>query len=159
MKIGILAVGKLKDGPERLLVARYLERARDVGRGLGWTGFDVTELAESRSTRPDDRKADEARAIIAHTDGAVLCALDERGTCPSSTEFARLHERWQEQAVKSVIFVIGGADGLDRSVVEKARHQIAFGAMTLPHQVVRIVLAEQLYRAMTILSGHPYHRI
>jgi 23S rRNA (pseudouridine1915-N3)-methyltransferase len=159
VKISILAVGKLKDGPERSLVSRYVERCRETGKALGLLGFEMLELAESRASRPSDRKAEEGRMIAVKTSGATMVALDERGHSPKSEEFARWIARWRDDGVKQLMFVIGGADGLDPALVDGADAKLAFGAMTLPHQLARIVLAEQLYRATTLLSGHPYHRV
>jgi 23S rRNA (pseudouridine1915-N3)-methyltransferase len=159
VKITLLAIGKLKDGPERQLVSRYIDRSRESGKALGLQGFDMIELAESRAGRPQDRKADEARQIAAKVSGAVMVALDETGQSPTSEDFARMIERWRDGSTKEVFFVIGGADGLDADLAASAALKLAFGAMTLPHQLARIVLAEQLYRATTLLSGHPYHRV
>ena len=159
MKITLLAVGRLKDGPERTLVNRYLERARDTGRAIGITGFDSIELAESRATRPSDRKAEEAREILSRLGGQPFVALDEKGQSPSSSDFSKMLANFRDGGQRALAFVIGGADGLDESVLSAAKSSLAFGAMTLPHQVVRIVLSEQLYRSMTLLTGHPYHRV
>ena len=158
MKVTILAVGRLKEGPERSLVSRYLERSRDLGKSLGFTGFDVIELPESRAIRPIDRKAEEARALLARVEGGTMVALDETGKSPKSDAFAQLNEGWRDGGTRNLFYIIGGADGLDTSVVQHAQMALSFGAMTLPHQIVRIVLSEQLYRAMTLLAGHPYHR-
>lgn len=158
MKITLLAVGRLKEGPERALVTRYLERSRDLGKALGFTGFDVVELAESRATRAVDRKIGEGRSILTRLEGVPHIALDETGQSPTSEEFSRWNENLRDGGARNLAFVIGGADGLDPTVVKAAQHKLAFGAMTLPHQLARIVLSEQLYRAMTLLAGHPYHR-
>ncbi len=138
---------------------RYLERSRDLGKSLGFTGFDVIELPESRATRPLDRKAEEARAVLARTEGGMLVTLDETGKSPKSDAFAHLNAGWRDSGTRQVFYVIGGADGLEKALVEQSHMALAFGAMTLPHQIVRIVLSEQLYRAMTLLAGHPYHRV
>jgi 23S rRNA (pseudouridine1915-N3)-methyltransferase len=159
VKVTILAVGRLKEGPERSLVSRYLERSRDLGKGLGFTGFDVIELPESRAIRPVDRKAEEARALLARVEGGTMVALDETGKSPKSDAFAHFNEGWRDGGTRNLFYIIGGADGLDASVVQHAQMALAFGAMTLPHQIARIVLSEQLYRAMTLLAGHPYHRV
>ena len=158
MRLSILAVGRLKEGPERELVARYGERARATGKGLGLTGFDVVEIPESRATRPVDRKAEEAEALRVRASGALLMALDERAPSLPSEDFAELLARRRDAGDKALALVIGGADGLDPGFVAEAAGRLSFGRMTLPHQIVRILAAEQLYRAMTILSGHPYHR-
>ena len=148
----------MKQGPERELVARYLERAAASGRPLALTGFDVLELPESRAASAAVRKADEAKALIAALpDGAVI-ALDERGKSITSGAFAQQLTRWRDDGRPAVSFVIGGADGLDTTLTAKADLILSFSPLTWPHQLVRIMLAEQLYRATTILSGHPYHR-
>ncbi len=159
MKITLLAVGRLKDGPERALVSRYLERARDTGRTIGITGFDSVELAESRATRSSDRKIEESRDILSRVNGQIFIALDEKGLSPSSSDFSKMLSNFRDGGQRTLTFVIGGADGLDQSILDASKSILAFGAMTLPHQLVRIVLSEQLYRSMTLLTGHPYHRV
>lgn len=158
VRIGILAVGRLKDAAERDLVARYLDRAKATGRQIGIAGFDVTELAESRAARPADRKAEEAAQLRAKAADAVVVALDEGGASPSSQAFADELARLRDGGCRNLVLVIGGADGLDPAFLASVEQRYGFGRMTFPHQIVRILVAEQLYRAMTILSGHPYHR-
>lgn len=149
----------MKQGPERELVARYLGRAAASGKALGLTGFAVTELAESRASSTMARRSDEARALRDIVSGSrALIALDERGTVTGSAEFAARLGRWRDDGAETVGFVIGGADGLDPAFVKEANLSLSFSPLTWPHQLVRIMLAEQLYRATTILSGHPYHR-
>lgn len=149
----------MKQGPERELVARYLARAVASGRTLGLTGFSVTELTESRAGAVGARKAEEARALAAALPaGGIVVALDERGKTVGSEDFARRIGRWRDDGKPAVSFVIGGADGLQPEFFALADLTLGFSAMTWPHQLVRIMLAEQLYRATTILSGHPYHR-
>lgn len=158
MRVLVLAVGRLKDGPERELVARYRERAVATGRTLGFAGFDIVEIPESRAQRSADRKAEEAVALRAKAGDALLVALDERGTMHPSEDFAAMLGRRRDAGQRALAFLIGGADGLDPALAAQAEERIAFGRMTLPHQIVRVLVAEQVYRAMTILSGHPYHR-
>jgi 23S rRNA (pseudouridine1915-N3)-methyltransferase len=149
----------MKQGPERELVARYLDRAAATGKPLGLTGFAVTELTESRTSSPAARKAEEARAIAAHLPpGGIVVALEERGNSIGSEAFAQRIGRWRDEGKPALGFVIGGADGLDPAFVAGAHFTLSFSPLTWPHQLVRIMLAEQLYRATTILSGHPYHR-
>ena len=149
----------MKQGPERELMARYLGRAVASGKALGLTGFSVTELTESRAGAAGARKAEEARTLAAAlpADGMVV-ALDEHGKSVGSEEFARRIGHWRDDGKAVLSFVIGGADGLGSEVLSRADLTLGFSAMTWPHQLVRIMLAEQLYRATTILSGHPYHR-
>ncbi|MBN9347164.1 MAG: 23S rRNA (pseudouridine(1915)-N(3))-methyltransferase RlmH [Devosia sp.] len=158
MRVLILAVGRMKQGPERELVARYLDRAVATGKSLGLTGFSVTELTESRAGSAAARKAEEARTLTAQLPGGIVVALDERGKSTGSEEFAKRLGRWRDDGKPAVTFVIGGADGLDPGFVSAADMTLGFSTMTWPHQLVRIMLAEQLYRTTTILSGHPYHR-
>lgn len=148
----------MKDGPERELQARYLERARATGRALGISAIDIVELAESRATRAQDRKADEARDLLARAGEGVVIALDEKGTSPSSEAFADLVKAALARGDKNLNFILGGADGLSDELVTRADKRIAFGAMTMPHQLARVLLIEQIYRATTLMSGHPYHR-
>ena len=158
MRISIAAVGRMKNGPERELVARYLERAAGSGKPLALTGFDVIELPESRSGSAAARKAEEAKAIRAALPDGLIVALDERGKSLTSEAFANQLARWRDDGRAAIGFVIGGADGIDPDLVKAADLSISFSPMVWPHQLVRIMLAEQLYRATTILSGHPYHR-
>ena len=149
----------MKQGPERELVARYLDRATLSGKSLGLSGFTVTELTESRAGSAASRKAEEAKALTAQLPAAGLTiALDERGKTLGSDDFAHRLARWRDDGKPAVSFVIGGADGLDPAFVQSATLTLSFSPLTWPHQLVRIMLAEQLYRATTILSGHPYHR-
>jgi 23S rRNA (pseudouridine1915-N3)-methyltransferase len=159
MKVSIVAVGRLKAGPERELVARYSERLAATGKSLGLSGPVLIERSESNARSAAERKTQEASDILAALeDGALLLALDERGKTMDSDAFAAKIGQWRDSGRKSVTFVIGGADGLDETVRKRADLTFSFGAMTMPHQLVRVVLLEQLYRAATILSGHPYHR-
>jgi 23S rRNA (pseudouridine1915-N3)-methyltransferase len=148
----------MKNGPERELVARYLERAQASGKPLALTGFDVHELTESRAGSAASRKAEEAKAIRNTLPEGMLVMLDERGKSLSSEAFATQLGRWRDDGRQAVGFVIGGADGIDPDWVKSADLTLSFSPMVWPHQLVRIMLAEQLYRATTILSGHPYHR-
>jgi 23S rRNA (pseudouridine1915-N3)-methyltransferase len=159
MKLGLVAVGRLKSGPEQALCARYDERREALGRSLGLAFLPTVEIAESRARRPEDRKVEEGRAILAGLPAdavAILC--DERGTSESSDAFAARLARWRDAGRPAACLVIGGADGLDPALRARADHVLSFGAFTIPHQIVRILASEQLYRAMTILAGHPYHR-
>jgi 23S rRNA (pseudouridine1915-N3)-methyltransferase len=158
VKVTVVAVGRLKAGPERELLERYRDRATRAGRTLGFS-FDAREIAEGSARSADGRKAEEAAAILAAVPaGSVLVALDERGKPLDSRGFADRLAAWRDAGTKDLAVAIGGADGLGPAVLDKADLRLAFGAMTWPHQLVRILLAEQLYRAVTILSGHPYHR-
>ena len=158
MRMTIAAVGRMKAGPEREMVARYLDRAVGGGKPLALTGFDIIELTESRASSSASRKADEAKALRAVLPEGIVVALDERGKSVSSQAFADQIGRWRDSGRPAVSFVIGGADGLEPGFVAAADLVVSFSPMVWPHQLVRIMLAEQLYRTTTILSGHPYHR-
>jgi 23S rRNA (pseudouridine1915-N3)-methyltransferase len=159
MRLLVIAVGRLKQGPERDLAERYRERFEDIGRKLGFRGLETIEIPESRARDAATRIAEEAAAISAAIPKeSALVALDERGKNIDSTDFARQLARWRDQQVASTIFAIGGADGLSPDLRRNAALSIAFGSATWPHQLVRVMLLEQVYRAATILAGHPYHR-
>lgn len=159
MKLGLVAVGRLKSGPEQSLCARYDERREALGRTIGLPCLPTVEIGESRARRPEDRKAEEGRAILSGLPpDATLILCDERGTSETSEAFAARLARWRDASRPAAILVIGGADGLDPALHARADYVLSFGAFTIPHQIVRILASEQLYRAMTILAGHPYHR-
>ncbi|MBB5053351.1 23S rRNA (pseudouridine1915-N3)-methyltransferase [Afipia massiliensis] len=159
MRIVVIAIGRLKQGPERELADRYRERFDDIGRKLGFRGLEIHEIPESRARDVAARMADEAAAISALIpDKSSIIALDERGETIDSAAFARHLGRWRDESVPTAVFLIGGADGLSPELRRKVKLSVAFGKATWPHQMVRVMLLEQIYRAATILSGHPYHR-
>ena len=159
MRICLIAAGRLKAGAERDLVSRYIDRAMAAARAIGLTGVDVREIGESRARRPEDRKAEEARAIMALLPaGALMCVLDERGKNLASAAFAAAIGKARDNGIPQFALIIGGPDGIDPALRDRADTVLAFGAMTWPHQLVRVMAAEQIYRAVTILGGHPYHR-
>ena len=159
MRLIVIAVGRMKQGPERELAERYRKRFDEIGRKLGFRGLDIHEIPESRARDTAARIADEAAAISASIlEKSVVVLLDERGENIGSIDLADRLGRWRDRSVVSTIFVIGGADGLSPDLRGKARLRLAFGAATWPHQMARVMLLEQIYRAATILSGHPYHR-
>jgi 23S rRNA (pseudouridine1915-N3)-methyltransferase len=159
MRVVVVAIGRLKQGPERELAERYRERFDEIGRKLGFRGLEIRELPESRARDAATRIAEEAAAISASLpEKYALVALDERGENLDSATLARHLGHWRDQSMANTIFVIGGADGLSPDLRRKAKLSIAFGSATWPHQMVRFMLLEQIYRAATILAGHPYHR-
>ena len=159
MRIVVVAVGRLKQGPERELVERYRKRVADAGRGAGLNSIDVIEIKESRAGDRSRRMLEESIAIAnVLPERAVSVLLNGRGESLNSAAFAGRLQGWRTEDRPALAFIIGGADGLAHSLREKASLTIAFGAATWPHQLVRIMLLEQLYRAVTILTGHPYHR-
>ena len=159
MRLVVVSIGRLKQGPERVLAERYRERFNDIGRKLGFRGLEIHEIPESRARDITTRIAEEAAAILAAIpEKSAVVALDQRGDSIDSAAFARHLGRWRDEQVASTIFVIGGADGLSPDLRRKAKLSLAFGSATWPHQLVRVMLLEQIYRAATILAGHPYHR-
>ena len=159
MRLVVVSIGRLKQGPERELAERYRERFDDLGRKLGFRGLEIHEISESRARDTATRIAEEAAAISAVLpEKALLVALDERGKSIDSAGFAQHLGRWRDEGIAATIFTIGGADGLSPELQRKAKLRIAFGSATWPHQMVRVMLLEQIYRAATILAGHPYHR-
>jgi 23S rRNA (pseudouridine1915-N3)-methyltransferase len=159
MRVVIAAVGRLKAGPERELVERYRDRAAKTGRALGISGIEIVEVRESRARAASRRVIEESIALASIIpDGAVIAVLDAGGTQLTSDSFAAQLRAWREDARRPLCFAIGGADGVGEALHRRADLVLAFGAATWPHQLVRIMLMEQIYRALTILSGHPYHR-
>jgi 23S rRNA (pseudouridine1915-N3)-methyltransferase len=160
MRVVVAAVGRLKQGPERELAERYRKRAAEAGRSAGLSAVDVIEIKESRAGDAARRMVEESIAVAnLIPERAVTVILDARGESISSAAFAGRMQDWRQQNKPAVVFIIGAADGLAPSLREKASLAIAFGTATWPHQLVRVMLLEQLYRAVTILSGHPYHRV
>ena len=151
MRLTILAVGKLRRGTERDLFEHY----------AGLVGWDLTmkEVEETRPFPAKELKMREAELLRrACPDGAAIVAMDERGKQMGSRDFAASLGRWQDEAVRDVVFMIGGADGLDQTILAEAVLTLSLGKMTWPHLLVRGLLAEQIYRGQQILAGHPYHR-
>jgi 23S rRNA (pseudouridine1915-N3)-methyltransferase len=157
MKLGLICVGRLKAGPERELFARYAERIRALRR-LGLEGLELKEIDESKASGTERASREAMELLAALPAESRLAAFDERGRPETSAAFAQFIASERDRGCKGLWFAIGGAEGLDESVRARATAVFSFGAMTLPHQLARILAAEQIYRAMTILSGHPYHR-
>ena len=159
MRFLIAAVGRLKQGPERELAERYRKRAEQAGGRLGLREVEVVEVRESRADDAGRRMLEESIALATIVpDKAAVVVLDPTGENLDSAAFAARLKLWGEESRPATVFIIGGADGLAASLKERADICVAFGKATWPHQLVRILLLEQIYRAATILSGHPYHR-
>ena len=160
MRLILATVGRLKAGPERELASRYRDRAAQLGRGLGVTACDVAEITESRARRAPDRCAEEATALLGHCPpSGTLVAYDERGRSDlDSDALAGRLGAWRDAGRPVLAIALGGPDGLDASIRTRAELILSFGAATLPHGLVRVLVLEQLYRSLTILAGHPYHR-
>ena len=159
MRLLIAAIGKLKRGPERDLFAHYLGRAEAAGRKLHLSPLGAIEVAESRGATARVRIQAEALSLLTKIPSAhKLVCLDRGGEAIDSAAFARLLAKFRDAGAEGIAFMIGGADGLSSDALAKAAKVLSLGPMTLPHGLARIVLAEQIYRAATILAGHPYHR-
>lgn len=159
MKLAILAVGKMKAGPERMLYERYSDRIHKSGKQLHFQGPDLSEIPESRAQDVITRKGEEADQLLASAgESPRIILLDEYGKDCSSQMFSEVLGNEQEAGTQKLCFAIGGPDGHGDRIKNIAIRKIRFGRMTWPHQVARILLVEQIYRAVTILSGHPYHR-
>lgn len=154
MKITLLAVGRLRKSPELALIDDYLDRFAKSGRGLGLPPVQLVEVEDKRGLGMAAEAPLIARAIPA---GAYVVMMDERGEQPTSPDFAHRIAGLRDQG-RDICFVIGGADGLDPALQARADWQISLGRMVWPHMLVRVMLAEQLYRAASILAGAPYHR-
>lgn len=155
MRIRIAAVGRLKGGPEKSLIDDYLDRFAKTGRSLGFGSAEVIEVEDRKSSGKVGEAALLQKII---PDGAQTVALDERGKLMTSPAFADLLGQWRDAGQRDVAFLIGGADGLDPGLRSQADLSLSLGHMVWPHMLARVMLAEQLYRAATILSGGPYHR-
>ncbi|MSP31312.1 MAG: 23S rRNA (pseudouridine(1915)-N(3))-methyltransferase RlmH [Pseudolabrys sp.] len=159
MRIMVAAVGRLKQGPETELSERYRKRTAQTGRNLGLRDVEIIEIRESRAADASKRMIEESIALAnIIPQGAAVVLLDARGDNLDSASLAAQLSKFRSNDRPAVVFVIGGADGLAPSLRDKAELRLSFGAATWPHQLVRVMLLEQLYRATTILSGHPYHR-
>lgn len=159
MLIAVHAVGRMKAGSEQELAARYFDRLAKAGPAIGLEFSGLTEITEGRAQTADERRRDEAarlRAGLAR--GAAPILLDERGRNFTSPHFAEYLAGLRDGGRRATAFMIGGPDGFDPDLRAEAALLLSFGQLTWPHQLVRVMLAEQLYRAATILAGHPYHR-
>lgn len=159
MRLVIAAIGRLKDGAERELLDRYRTRFEPIAKRLGFTPVSWLEFPESRAQSVEKRCQEEGETLLkAARDATFLIALDVAGKALSSDAFAKTLARERDTGHKTLAILIGGPDGFAVDVLSAAHLRFSLGAVTLPHALARIVLAEQLYRAGTILSGHPYHR-
>ncbi|SLN30850.1 23S rRNA (pseudouridine(1915)-N(3))-methyltransferase RlmH [Pseudooctadecabacter jejudonensis] len=155
MRVTLCVVGRLRAGPERDLIDDYVMRFDRTGRGLGLGPLDVREV----DGKGGGMAAEAALLRRALPAGAAVIALDERGSVKSSPAFAADLARWRDDGRQDLAFVIGGADGIDPALRADCDGALSFGKMVWPHMLVRVMLAEQLYRAASILAGSPYHRV
>ncbi len=155
MQVNICAVGRLRAGPEKALVDDYLARFDRTGRGLGLGPAKVIEVEDKRAS---GMVAEAELLEQSVPKGSIICAMDERGKVMTSPEFTQQLADWRDQGQNAVSFVIGGADGIDPNLQNRADARISFGRMVWPHMLARVMLSEQLYRAASILANKPYHR-
>lgn len=148
----------MKAGPERELAERYLDRVTKAGSAVGLTFAGIHEVPEGRAKSESERKREEAAKLMEIAGDGVLILLDERGRNITSRQFSQKLSAYRDGGAQRLTIAIGGPDGHDASVRERADLILSFGAQTWPHQLVRVMLVEQLYRAVMILTGHPYHR-
>jgi 23S rRNA (pseudouridine1915-N3)-methyltransferase len=159
MRLVVAAVGRLRQGPERELVERYRKRAEQVGRQIGIRGVEIVEIRESRAPEVGKRMMEESIALAnVIPERAATVVLDERGENLDSRAFAARLARWRDDGRQDAVFVIGGDDGMMPALREKATLTLALGAATWPHQLVRVMLLEQIFRILSILANRPYHR-
>ncbi|WP_323776108.1 23S rRNA (pseudouridine(1915)-N(3))-methyltransferase RlmH [Leisingera sp.] len=156
MRLHICAAGRLRSGPEKSLIDDYLARFDRTGRALGLGPVQVLEIEDKKN---GGMAAEAALLRKALPKGAVICTLDERGKVISSPDFADKLADWRDSGRQDLALIIGGADGIDPALRAEADFSISFGKMVWPHMLVRVMLAEQIYRAATILAGSPYHRV
>ena len=159
LAIDIVAIGRLKQEAEEKLQARYLDRIKKAGPALGLKSITMEELTEGKDSDTAIRQADEASRLLARAaDNTHLVALDEKGRHFTSREFAALLQSKLDDGTPALTFALGGPDGHDATLLKSARTKLSLSKMTLPHGLARVTLLEQIYRAVTILTGHPYHR-
>ena len=159
MRIHVGAIGRLKKSPEQALASDYIDRIAKLGKLAGITAIEVQEYPESPAATAQLRKKQEAARLLAGcSPQSVIIVLDQHGSDWSSEKLAGHIGRWRDDGIQDVAFLIGGPDGHGAGLLETAALKISFGQMTWPHRLVRIMLAEQLYRSVTILLNHPYHR-
>ena len=161
MKLTVFAVGRMKSGPEKELGGRYFERFARIGPTVGLEFCGIAEIPEGRGQTAEERQREEGQKLAAHVEaqpGAALMLLDERCRNFSSQDLARRIGAMRDEGRKALVVAIGGPDGHDPAIRAGADLVVSFGALTWPHQLVRVMFGEQLYRIATILAGHPYHR-
>ena len=160
MKLFIGAVGRMKNGPENALFKDYYDRCGKAGPKIGLGPMQLAEIVEAKNPHKPERQRLEAQGLTKMLiKNSTLIVLDERGRSLSSVAFSDKLKTWRDDGIAQASFLIGGPDGLERSIVNDADLVLSFGAMTWPHMIARILLVEQLYRSISLLSGHPYHRI
>ena len=160
MRITVCAVGRLKRAPEAELCSDYLARAVKLGRQVGLSKAEIIEVPESQNAETEARKAQEAGALKAKlSPGAMVICLDEHGQHVDSKEFSKIIKAAADGGTSELAFVLGGPDGLSQELLASASKTLCFERMTWPHRLARVMLLEQIYRAVTLMVNHPYHRV
>ena len=154
MRIAIAAIGRLGRAPEAAMAEDYARRATAAGRALGLGPVEIIEIEPRKSGKPGEAEA----LLAALQPGDEVIACDEHGQVMASRPFAEQLARLRDGGARRLVYLIGGADGLGEAALERAQRKLAFGPQTWPHALARAMLAEQVYRAVTILAGSPYHR-
>ena len=159
MRITIAAIGRLKHGADSTLFERYLDLAGKCARSHGLGSIDLIELTESRAASSAERREAESTTLLSQAkDNDYLIALDRTGTTLSSDAFGKRLADLRDQGTSRALFLVGGPDGQGRAMMHRADLLLSLGSMTLPHGLARIMIMEQIYRACTMMAGHPYHR-
>ena len=159
LKLFIGAIGRMKKGPENALFRDYFDRCNKAGRKVGLGPVHVAEIAEAKNPHKPERKRLEAQGLLSMPiQNSRIIVLDEQGRNLTSVALSDQLKDWRDDGVPQASFLIGGPDGLDPSIIRDADLVLSFGTMTWPHMIARILLMEQLYRSISLLSGHPYHR-
>ena len=159
MRLWVIAIGQGRGSSEGALVEEFITRAQKMGSGLGLTAIAVEDLPVSRARDAATRMKEEGERLAERVpDGAHVVLLDAKGKGMTSEDFAEFLGALRDAGTRDLAFVIGGPDGLGPLPGKKSGRSLAFGPQTWPHLLARVLLSEQIYRAMTILAGHPYHR-
>lgn len=159
MRIAVAAVGKCRIGPHTTLITDYKSRVQSIGRTIGFSDFSVHEIEAPKGLTGKKRQSKEGALLLSTASaGGKKIVLDERGKSLKSSVLANSLAQWRDDGVTTATFFIGGADGHDTRVTHNADLMLSFGTATWPHMLARVMLCEQIYRAMTILTNHPYHR-
>ncbi|HEX3430319.1 MAG TPA: 23S rRNA (pseudouridine(1915)-N(3))-methyltransferase RlmH [Rhizomicrobium sp.] len=159
MRIAIFAVGLARGTPQNALVEEYVTRGGAIGRRLGFVSLSVEEVSLSKLREAHARISEEGEKLASRIPvGAHVISLDARGKGMTSEAFSEMLGAMRDAGARDLVFLIGGPDGLDPGPAVKPGRRLAFGPQTWPHLLVRVMLAEQIYRALTILGNHPYHR-
>lgn len=155
MKINIYAIGRIKSCPEAILINDYVSRFDRIGKNIGLGPIKIIE----KETKTSGILSEGKILINSIPDDSIICLLDEKGTDLDSVAFANKIEHWKDNLNLDLSLIIGGSEGLSKELKQRAHHSISLGKMVWPHRLVRVMITEQLYRAASIISGLPYHKV